>query len=128
MELSRRALINIVSAVVSSTPSTNDENETSGYGMGAYGEAGYGGMPADCFIATAACGTESHADVIALRSFRDDVLLQSRCSRFAVKTYYSLSPPIARWISRSQRRRATVRRTIVSPASRLAAAVFNTDT
>jgi len=128
MDLSRRALMNAVSAVVSPTPTSEAEDEPTGYGMGAYGEGGYGGMTADCFIATAACGTESHDDVVALRRFRDDVLLQTRAGHLAVKTYYALSPPIARWISRSHRRRAAVRRTIVSPASRLAAAVFNTDT
>ena len=80
-------------------------------------------MAADCFIATAACGTDGHADVITLRRFRDDVLLQNRPGRLAVKTYYALSPPIARWISRSPRRRAAVRRLLVSPASRLTAAI-----
>jgi len=29
-------------------------------------------MSADCFIVTAAGGTDGHADVAALRSFRDD--------------------------------------------------------
>jgi len=123
MELSRRVLMNAVTSVVSPTPSSETEDQPSGFGMGAYGEGGYGGMPADCFIATAACGTDDHDDVVALRGFRDDVLLQNRPGRLAVKTYYALSPPIARWISRSHRRRAAVRRLIVAPASRLTDAV-----
>ncbi len=52
-----------------------------------------------CFIATAAYGTELAPPVQFLRKFRDDVLLQSRFSRFLgnlLKVYYKFSPTIAR--------------------------------
>lgn len=129
MNWSRRGLLAAISSLVGVTGTATNETETdstggpSGFGMGAYGEAGYGGMTAECFIATAACGTDGHADVVALRRFRDEVLLQSRPGRLGVKTYYALSPPIARWISRSRPRQAAVRRLIVAPASRLTTAV-----
>jgi len=125
MGLTRRVLLAAASAIATGDAEAATTTETQsgfGYGEGAYGEGGYGGMPADCFIATAACGTDGHDDVVALRRFRDDVLLQSRPGRLAVQTYYALSPPIARWISRSPRRRAAVRRLLVTPASRLTTA------
>lgn len=125
MDLPRRAVLGMIAAipVVGTDLTAVDSSSGAGYGEAIYGEGGYGGMPANCFIATAACGTESHEDVITLRHFRDDVLLQNRLGRLTVKTYYALSPPFAHWISRSPRRQATVRRMIVKPASRLTAAV-----
>lgn len=125
--LSRRLLLELAASVVSPTPTDDTEDDTAfGFGENAYGEGGYGGMAADCFIATAACGTESHDDVVALRSFRDDVLLQSRAGRRLVETYYRLSPPVARWIARTPRRRRAARAAIVRPARRLTAALPTT--
>lgn len=130
MDWPRRGLLSSLTGLVglagvseAKTDTATTTNGPRGYGVGAYGEGGYGGMPANCFIATAACGTDAHDDVVSLRGFRDDVLLQNRPGRLAVITYYALSPPIARWISRSPHRRAAVRRLIVSPASRLTTTV-----
>jgi hypothetical protein len=62
-----------------------------------------------CFIATAAFGDINSNQVVTLRSFRDEVLLQSRIGRLAVRIYYSVSPTIAAHIERSPSKRAVTR-------------------
>ncbi|PLX93926.1 MAG: hypothetical protein C0621_06540 [Desulfuromonas sp.] len=54
-----------------------------------------------CFIATAAYGTAWQPQVMTLRSFRDRVLLPTSIGRFAVESYYRLSPPLADFIAES---------------------------
>jgi len=67
-----------------------------------------------CFIATAAWGTKSAHDVVILRHFRDVFLRTNPVGRAFIRTYYALSPPIARFISHSEPLRAAVR-TILKP-------------
>ena len=62
-----------------------------------------------CFIATAAWGTKSAHDVVILRRFRDRFLMTNPVGRLFVRTYYTLSPPIARFISHSEPLKAMVR-------------------
>lgn len=69
-----------------------------------------------CFIATAACNSSSDSDVRTLRRFRDEVLDASRLTRWTIPVYYQLSPPVARWIRRSDRRRWYTRRLVIRPA------------
>ncbi|MCU4742401.1 CFI-box-CTERM domain-containing protein [Natronoglomus mannanivorans] len=117
MGLTRRAVIGLLSSVgIGGTAAADEGNdETFGYGMNAYGEGGFGGAQAECFIATAACGTKNHEAVVHLREFRDDVLLPRRSGRLFVRTYYTLSPPLAAAISRGKYRRAAVRHGFVRP-------------
>jgi hypothetical protein len=68
-----------------------------------------------CFIATAAYGTPTAAEIDVLREFRDDVLHRNALGRAIVRTYYWGSPPIANWIRRSPRRRRLVRSCLVDP-------------
>ncbi len=48
-----------------------------------------------CYIATAVYGTYDHPQVIVLRMFRDDILLNSQIGRKFVHLYYRYSPRIA---------------------------------
>ena len=57
-------------------------------------------IAAGCFIATAAFGSPLEQNVVTLRHFRDQVLLQSKVSRAFVDLYYRHSPPVATLIAR----------------------------
>lgn len=72
-----------------------------------------------CFIATAACGSEGHADVVRLQMFRDRVLAPSRVGRVLIALYERRSPPLADWIRPREHARRCVHRWLVSPAARL---------
>ncbi|RUM34790.1 MAG: hypothetical protein DSY50_05870, partial [Desulfobulbus sp.] len=48
-----------------------------------------------CFIATAAYGTSFAEEIDVLRNWRDDFLEASYPGRLFIRTYYSLSPPVA---------------------------------
>ena len=63
----------------------------------------------DCFIATAAYGSETAEQLDTLRGFRDRVLLQSELGNQFVNTYYALSPPLADYIRDKDVLRALVR-------------------
>lgn len=56
-----------------------------------------------CFIATAVYGDFNAPEVIALRRWRDQVLLCTPSGRAMIVLYYRLSPPIARYLERSPR-------------------------
>ncbi|MCL6578538.1 MAG: hypothetical protein K6T73_04015 [Candidatus Bathyarchaeota archaeon] len=62
-----------------------------------------------CFIATAAYGTPMAPEINILRKFRDKELESNDIGRCLVTLYYTLSPPIARVISRSKNMRAWIR-------------------
>ncbi|MDY3908139.1 MAG: CFI-box-CTERM domain-containing protein [Eubacterium sp.] len=51
-----------------------------------------------CYIATAVYGNYNAPEVITLRKFRDDVLLENYFGRIFVKVYYCLSPRFAKWL------------------------------
>jgi tetratricopeptide (TPR) repeat protein len=76
------------------------------------------GQQSGCWIATAACGTES-IEVRILRRFRDRVLLHSQVGRLAHRIYYVTAPPIARIIATSPLLRRLVRASLVRPAARI---------
>jgi hypothetical protein len=73
-----------------------------------------------CFIATAACGSETAPEVLILREFRDTRLLGSRLGEAIVSFYNLLSPPLAAVIAKSRPLRSFIRLTVVAPAAFLA--------
>jgi hypothetical protein len=68
----------------------------------------------DCFIATAAFGTELEGKIGALRSFRDEFLLTSPVGRALVGAYYQFSPPVADYVAERGWLR-TIVRTLLLP-------------
>jgi hypothetical protein len=61
-----------------------------------------GGGGGGCFIATAAYGSYLAPEVEVLRQFRDEYLITNPIGRTFVEFYYSVSPPAAEYISRSE--------------------------
>jgi len=72
-----------------------------------------------CFIATAAYGTETAAELDILRDFRDQVLLKNALGSRFVEAYYRLSPPVADFIARNDFLRAVVREALIDPVVNL---------
>lgn len=68
-----------------------------------------------CFIATAAYGTSSAAEIDVLRDFRDEVLMQTESGRDLVAFYYAASPPVAQFIARHEMLRTVVREAVIAP-------------
>ena len=68
-----------------------------------------------CFVATAAYGTETAAELGILRDFRDQVLLKNVVGSQFVEAYYRLSPPIADFIAKNDFLRAVVREVLIDP-------------
>jgi len=63
----------------------------------------------ECFIATAAYGNYDHDMVRNLRALRDQVLQQTTVGRVLVRAYYTVSPPLAAWVSDRPLARKAVR-------------------
>jgi len=72
-------------------------------------------LPFDCFIATAAYGTDTAEEINLLREFRDVVLLASGLGTEFVSLYYQISPPIAEVISQHEFLRTAVKVGFVAP-------------
>lgn len=73
--------------------------------------------PKNCFIATAACGTETAREIDVLRDFRDEVLLPDGLGAFCVSLYYKTSPPMADFITKHNTLRAVIREGLVHPVA-----------
>jgi nitrous oxidase accessory protein NosD len=69
----------------------------------------------ECFIATAAYGTDTAEEIDILREFRDEILLPSSSGAKFVYLYYEISPAIANFISQYEVLRTVVRVGFVDP-------------
>ena len=69
----------------------------------------------ECFIATAAYGTDTAKEIDILREFRDTVLLPNSLGLRFVSLYYKISPPIADFIAQHEVLRTTVRVGFIDP-------------
>lgn len=76
---------------------------------------GANGSGGGCFIATAAYGSDMEPDVALLRNFRDEYLLTNLPGKLFVKSYYTVSPPIANIIREHELLKA-ITRTLLAPA------------
>jgi hypothetical protein len=81
----------------------------------------------ECFIATAVFGTPLHPKIDLLRKLRDEWLSGQLMGRMAIRTYYEVSPPIARYARRSERLRMILQQLIVEPGLKLARVVLRRD-
>ena len=68
-----------------------------------------------CFIATACYGSYDDSNVLTLRNYRDNYLSSRLLGRLFIKLYYFFSPPMARFISQSDKLRLVTRIFIVEP-------------
>jgi hypothetical protein len=68
-----------------------------------------------CFVVTAVYGTPLAQEVDMMRVFRDDFLLKFHAGRLFVRTYYRLSPPVARFVSGRLYLRKLLRMFVLSP-------------
>lgn len=68
-----------------------------------------------CFIATACYGDYDSPEVVVLRQFRDQRLMNSFYGRAFVRLYYTISPPIAKQLERSEKWKRLVRVYFLAP-------------
>lgn len=72
-----------------------------------------------CFVATAAYGSWKHPDVVALRRFRDEVLVRHATGRAFSRAYRRFGPKLARWVQPGRRSGRLARR-VIAPLAGLA--------
>ncbi len=81
----------------------------SGSSSGASSAGGGGGGGGGCFIATAAYGSPMAPEILVLKKFRDEYLLNNSLGRGFVNSYYHLSPFIAKNIEKNEPAKFVVR-------------------
>lgn len=73
-----------------------------------------------CFIATAVYGTPYAYEVLALKEFRDTVLMKTMLGKLFVNFYYWISPPIANKIAKRNKLRTLTKYTVIAPLLKFA--------
>ncbi len=68
-----------------------------------------------CFIATACYGDYDSKEILILRSYRDNILLNSNYGKLAVRVYYFISPPFAKFIEQSDTLKTFIRKRLLGP-------------
>lgn len=72
-----------------------------------------------CFIATAVYGSPFANEVIVLKDFRDEYLLNYRLGRAFINFYYWISPTVANQISKSNHLENIIRTFLLIPVIRI---------
>lgn len=75
--------------------------------------SGVTGKKEGCFIATACYGDYNSNEVLLLRNYRDNVLMQNSFGRLFVKFYYFVSPTLANAIAKSDKTKSFIRNYIL---------------
>jgi capsule polysaccharide modification protein KpsS len=68
-----------------------------------------------CFVATACYENYYAPEVLVLRQFRDEKLLKTFFGKVFVKFYYSVSPSVAKRISKSDLLKKSIRQYLLEP-------------
>lgn len=68
-----------------------------------------------CFVATACYGSYNAPEVVILRQYRDEKLLNTFLGSAFVKFYYAVSPPIAHQLNKSEKLKTYTRKFILGP-------------
>jgi hypothetical protein len=72
-----------------------------------------------CFIATACCGSYDSPEVLILRRYRDEVLLNSQLGTCFINWYYKISPKVALFIGSRKMLKSFLRIIFVKPIARV---------
>jgi len=68
-----------------------------------------------CFIATAVLENPCHPDILLLKHFRDNYLSKSNVGRLFIRSYYIISPSIAKIISKNYYSRLFIKKFLINP-------------
>lgn len=83
-------------AVTTSPPAPDRSSRVVPEGLDNQSEMSTAEPTSDCFVASVLYGSSSHPDVVALRKFRDTVLMSSRSGKQFVQAYYRFGPQLAK--------------------------------
>jgi len=87
--------------------------------------ANFQGSGSGCCVATASCGSPNAEEIQILRDFRDEYLLTSPVGKALVEFYYTVSPPMAEFVTEHPSLKPVVR-VGLAPAVAMSAVAINT--
>jgi len=87
--------------------------------------ANFRGTSSGCCVATAACGSPMAEEIQILREFRDEYLLTNPVGKALVELYYTVSPPMAEFVTEHPSLKPIVRAGLM-PAVAITSIVVNT--
>jgi len=87
--------------------------------------ANFRGTGSGCCVATASCGNPTAKEIQILREFRDEYMLTSPVGKALVEFYYTVSPPMAEFVTEHPSLKPVVRAGLM-PAVAMSAVAINT--
>jgi hypothetical protein len=87
--------------------------------------ANFRGTGSGCCVATASCGNPTAKEIQILREFRDEYLLTNPLGEALVEFYYTVSPPMAEFVTDHPSLKPIVRAALM-PAVAISSIVVNT--